>query len=104
MNIPEANYEVGVSAVNPDAVCSAFTKAEYVSTGIKTVSDNSNKEIQVIAVDGGILAQGTSKATVSVYNAAGQLVAKGVTNKVISATAGLYLVKVDNQTRKVLVK
>lgn len=104
LNIPEANYEVGVSAVNPDAVCSAFTKTDYVSTGIKTVSDNSNKEIQVIAVDGGILAQGTSKATVSVYNAAGQLVAKGVTNKVISATAGLYLVKVDNQTRKVLVK
>lgn len=104
LNIPEANYEVGVSAVNPDAVCSAFTKAEYVSTGIKTVSDNSNKEVQVIAVDGGILAQGTSKATVTVYNAAGQLVAKGVTNKVISATAGLYLVKVDNQTRKVLVK
>lgn len=103
LNIPEANYEVGVSAVNPDAVCSAFTKAEYVSTGIKTVSDNSNKEVQVIAVDGGILAQGTSKA-VTVYNAAGQLVAKGVTNKVISATAGLYLVKVDNQTRKVLVK
>lgn len=104
LNIPEANYEVGVSAVNPDAVCSAFTKTDYVSTGIKTVSDNSNKEVQVIAVDGGILAQGTSKATVSVYNAAGQLVAKGVTNKVISATAGLYLVKVDNQTRKVLVK
>ena len=104
LNIPEANYEVGVSAVNPDAVCSAFTKTDYVSTGIKTVSDNSNKEVQVIAVDGGILAQGTSKATVSVYNAAGQLVAKGVTNKVISATAGLYLVKVDNQTRKILVK
>lgn len=104
LNIPEANYEVGVSAVNPDAVCSAFTKTDYVSTGIKTVSDNSNKEVQMIAVDGGILAQGTSKATVSVYNAAGQLVAKGVTNKVISATAGLYLVKVDNQTRKVLVK
>lgn len=104
LNIPEANYEVGVSAVNPDAVCSAFTKTDYVSTGIKTVSDNSNKEVQVIAVDGGILVQGTSKATVTVYNAAGQLVAKGVTNKVISATAGLYLVKVDNQTRKVLVK
>ena len=60
--------------------------------------------VTVVLVDGGILAQGTSKATVSVYNAAGQLVAKGVTNKVISATAGLYLVKVDNQTRKILVK
>ena len=104
LNIPEANYEVGVSAVNPDAVCSAFTKAEYISTGIKTVSDNSNKEVQVIAVEGGILAQSTNKAAVTVYNAAGQLVAKGVTNQVISTTAGLYLVKVGNQTKKVLVK
>ena len=104
LNIPDANYEVGVSAVNPDAVCSAFTKAEYVSTGIKTVSDNSNNSVQVLAVEGGILAQGTSNAAVTVYNAAGQLVAKGVTNKVISTTAGLYLVKVGNQTTKVLVK
>lgn len=104
LTIPDANYEVGVSAVNPDAVCSAFTKAEYVSTGIKNIADNAQANAQVIAVEGGVLAQATAQTAVTVYNAAGQLVAKGVTNKVISATPGLYLVKVGNKTTKVLVK
>lgn len=104
LTVPDANYEVGVSAVNPDAVCSAFTKAEYVSTGIKNTADNAQANAQVIAVEGGVLAQATAQSAVTVYNAAGQLVAKGVTNKVVSTTPGLYLVKVGNKTTKVLVK
>lgn len=104
LNIPEADYEIGVSAVNPDAVCSAFTKCNYVSTGIESVSNDAKADAKVIAVDGGILAQGDANEAVVVYNAAGQIVAEGVTNKTIKASNGLYLVKVGNKTSKVLVK
>ena len=104
LTIPEGYYEVGVSAVNPDAVCSTFTKNEYVPTGIKDVENEKAATAKVIAVDGGIFVQSTANEAVSVYNAAGQNVAEGVTGKTIATANGLYIVKVGNETSKVLVK
>lgn len=105
LNIPDADYEVGVSTVNPDAVCSAFAKAEHISTGIKNVSNNANADVKVVAVEGGVMAQGDGNAAVTVYNAAGQTIATGVTNKTIAVKAkGVVLVKVGSKTTKVVLK
>lgn len=88
LTLPDANYEVGVSTVNPDAVCSTFTKAEYVSTGIKEVANN---------ID--------ANAKATIYNAAGQLIAKGTSQSDINnLPTGVYLVKTGNKTTKVVVK
>ena len=104
ITIPDADYEIGVSAVNPDAVCSKFAKADHVSTGIGHVNDNPSY-IKAHAVNGGILAEGEGHVAVAIYNAAGQLVAEGVSNKIIAVKGtGLYLVKTGNKTTKVFVR
>ena len=104
ITIPDADYEVGVSAVNPDAVCSKFAKADHVSTGIGHVNDNPSY-IKAHAVNGGILAEGEGHVAVAIYNAAGQLVAEGVSNKIIAVKGtGLYLIKTGNKTTKVFVR
>lgn len=104
ITVPDADYIVGVSAVNPDAVCSAFATAEYTATGIKTVADNANAEAKVFAVEGGLFVESAENVAVEVYNAAGQQVAAGVANKAIAAKAGVYVVKAGNKTFKVCVK
>lgn len=87
LNVPNADYEVGVAAVNPDAVSSKFTKADYVATGIKNLSANDIN----------------AKATI--YNVAGQIIATNVSaSDVNTLPSGIYIVKTGNKTAKVTVK
>ncbi len=105
LNIADADYEVGVSAVNPDAVASVFTKKDHaVANGIKTV-DQSAGDIKVTVADRTITVQGADGQAVNVYNAEGQLVAAGVANAPVAVNvSGLYLVKVNGTAKKVTVK
>ena len=104
ITVPDNSYEVGVSTINPDAVCSKFAKATYISTGIKNV-ETTVGEAQVFVVNGGILAKSNASESVTVYNTAGQTLATGVTNKIITVNAkGVVLVKVGSKTSKLVLK
>ena len=88
LNVPDANYEVGVAAVNPDAVSSKFTKVDHVATGIKNIDNTADAE---------------AKATI--YNVAGQVIATNIAaNDVNNLPSGVYIVKAGNKTTKVTIK
>ncbi len=77
MTLPEGSYEVGVAAVNPDAVSSRFAKAEAVSTGI------SEREAEAAV------------AAKAIYTLSG--ITTGTAGK-----HGLYIVKEGNKISKII--
>lgn len=79
----------------------------YFVSGTSSVNDAVANEFKVVAVANGIEVNVAEAGLVSVYNAAGQLVAnvnvvEGATT--INVAAGFYIVKAGNNVAKVLVK
>lgn len=99
--LPEGDYTVGVSAINPAFNASAFAFANITTTGIGTVKNNSS--VSVSLTKNGVIVNAASAEPVCVYDAAGKLVATGVAGTEIPVSVkGVCIVKCGAQVTKVV--
>ena len=100
------NFDAGVSTVNNDRFSLVF-RTTGVNTYVNTVE---NTNIQVfVNVNNQISINAPQKSNYAIYNMVGENVDKGVTtsyNQTLNRklTKGVYIVKVENLTKRVLVK
>jgi len=80
---------------------------EYVASGTGIVKPNVPDGISVYGLTKKIVVSSTNTATYSIYNLAGKVVDSGIISakrQEIPANAGVYIVKVNNSVKKVIVK
>lgn len=100
MNLPFADYTVGVQAIDQSYAGGKF-KVTDIATEIQTIEKSA---IQVHVVNGGILVKSENQEHVDVLNVNGQRIATGVTNRIISVgTHGFYLVKIADAVFKIII-
>ncbi len=106
---PETEYGFGISSatVNNESRFSLLFRAAGSTTGIDNASKfnaqvfvNANNHISIITPE---------KATYSIYNAVGQLIENGIVNSKLETrnsklNSGVYLVKVNNKSTRVIIK
>ncbi len=99
--LPVGDYTVGVSAINPALNASAFATESVTVTGINSVEASST--VSVSTTKNGIIVNANAAEAVTVYDAAGKLVATGVAGTEIPVAAkGVCIVKCGGKVAKIV--
>jgi hypothetical protein len=107
--LPETEYSFGTNSatLNNESRFSLLFRAPGSTTGIDNASKlntqvfvNANNQISIIAPE---------KANYSIYNAVGQLIENGIVNlkyetRNTKLNAGVYVVKLNNQSTRIIIK
>jgi hypothetical protein len=96
-------FRDGVSYIGNNAVYSAHSVRCVKDINSTNSTDISNKEIKIYTQYHNIIIENTT-ATVQVYNIGGQVVAQGAgAGSYAVPTAGVYIVRIGSEVRKVIV-